>query len=265
MARACGDLSVPFFVAGAMARDILLNNVFGIETTRATQDIDLAIAVRNWDQFQALKDRLTATGEFDIVARRIERLYYKASRDRPGYPVDLIPFRGVERQDQTIAWPPEMAVVMNVAAYEEALSSAISVTIAQDLSLPIASLPGLALLKLFAWADRHNETPKDAQDLAILCRTYESAGNQDRLYGDKIDILEAVSHEFELASARLLGHDARATANASTLERATALLNNAKDLDRLTTQMAIEFRAADDSIAAAAKLLEQFKTGLLEN
>ena len=34
------SLKVPFFVVGAMARDIILTHGYGIETGRATQDID---------------------------------------------------------------------------------------------------------------------------------------------------------------------------------------------------------------------------------
>ncbi len=34
------SLKVPFFVVGAMARDIILTQGYGIETGRATQDID---------------------------------------------------------------------------------------------------------------------------------------------------------------------------------------------------------------------------------
>lgn len=183
----CREVGVQFFVAGAMARDVVLTNVFGIETTRATQDVDLAIAVASWQQFGALKDRLAATDCFTIDPRRMQRLYYRPTSTAFGYPVDLIPFGGVQQGDYTIAWPPDMAVVMNVVAYEEALWSAIPVAIAPDLTVPIASLPGLALLKLFAWLDRHNETPKDALDLAILFRSYESAGNQYRLYGGEIE------------------------------------------------------------------------------
>lgn len=52
------ELGLPYFVAGAMARDIVLTNVFGIDTGRATQDVDLAVALENWDQFKIIKEKL---------------------------------------------------------------------------------------------------------------------------------------------------------------------------------------------------------------
>jgi len=37
-----------YFLIGANARDILLFHVFGIRTTRATHDVDFAIALETW-------------------------------------------------------------------------------------------------------------------------------------------------------------------------------------------------------------------------
>ena len=52
------EFGLPYFVAGALARDIVLTNVFGIDTGRATQDVDLAVAVENWDEFKIVKEKL---------------------------------------------------------------------------------------------------------------------------------------------------------------------------------------------------------------
>ena len=151
---------------------------------------------------------------------------------------------------------------MNVIGYEEVLATAMLVKIADDLIVPIASLPGLAVLKLFAWKDRHAETTKDARDLAMLFRHYHAAGNQDRIYGEEMPVLEAVDYDIDLASPRLLGKDVSQLVSAATSEQIHGLLNNAKITDRLTTHMSAEFKTADDSIAAAERLLEQFKLGL---
>lgn len=54
---------------------------------------------------------------------------------------------------------------MNVAGFEEALTSSVCMEIDDDLRVQVASLPGLTLLKLVAWSDRGRETNKDAADL----------------------------------------------------------------------------------------------------
>ncbi|MDH3436776.1 MAG: hypothetical protein OEN48_07285 [Betaproteobacteria bacterium] len=43
----------PFLMAGAMARDLLLVYAHEIRSRRATKDVDLALFVKNWDDFEA--------------------------------------------------------------------------------------------------------------------------------------------------------------------------------------------------------------------
>lgn len=102
-------------LVGAMARDLLLLYAHGQETARATADLDIAIAVENWPQFDALRRRLIDTGGFTAEKDNLHRLHYTA-----GLIVDLIPFGGVETDDRNIAWPPEGAQVMTVLGYREA-------------------------------------------------------------------------------------------------------------------------------------------------
>ena len=248
-----------------MARDIVLTNVYGIDIGRATRDVDFAVAVANWDQFNLVKRKLVETGRFNASGKAEQRIYYRTRENKTGFPVDIIPFGGVEAPPQSIAWPPEKKIIMNVVGYAETLETALSVQIDKELVVAVASLPGLALLKLFAWQDRHDETPKDAQDLVVLCRGYHAAGNNERIYEEEIALLEAVDYDLDLASPRLLGKDVRRIASAPTLEQAKVLLTDQKRTERLVTHMAAELRGADDSITAAEILLEQFRAGLFDD
>lgn len=45
------ELECPYFVAGATARDLILVSLHGLRPGRATFDIDLGIAVENWQRF----------------------------------------------------------------------------------------------------------------------------------------------------------------------------------------------------------------------
>jgi predicted nucleotidyltransferase len=92
-----------YFLAGATAREIMLRHVFGRPPGRRTMDVDLGIAVRDWDHFQVLKSALIEQGGFQPHARMVQRLIYPS---KPSVLVDLIPFGGVESGDRTIAWPP---------------------------------------------------------------------------------------------------------------------------------------------------------------
>ncbi len=262
--RVAKELGVAYFVAGAMARDILLTNVFGIAAERATRDIDFAVAVENWPQFEDIKKLLTAGGMFEAAPKAAQRLYYKAQPNSQGTPLDIIPFRGVEQSQNTISWPPEMAVIMNVAGYEDALSAALLVEVEPGFSVHVVSLPGLTLLKLFAWADRGAENPKDALDLVTLFRRYADAGNQDRLYGEEIRLFESVGFDQDLASPRLLARDVCRIATPKTLAQVHALLCEPSTADSLVAHMSQGLMGNNDPVAAAQQLLDQFQAGLAE-
>ena len=130
------------------------------------------------------------------------------------------------------------------------------------MTVPVISLAGLALLKLFAWKERGIQNPKDASDLVTLLRNYHGAGNEDRLYGEELKVLEAAGFDPASASPHLLGKDVRRIARAETLTQASAILENPKQLDRLITHMASKLRYTDDAVEEAKRLLERFKYGL---
>lgn len=119
---AASDLAIGYFVAGAMARDIVMLNVFGFDTIRATRDLDLAVHVSGWDQFDALEQRLVDSHRFSVANSTVQRLYYSVT-----YPVDLVPFGGVVELDGNINWPPDQAFVMNAAGFDEALGAVLRV------------------------------------------------------------------------------------------------------------------------------------------
>lgn len=248
------------FLVGATARIILLENVFGLYTGRATRDIDFAFALEDWAQFQAIKDRLTTTAPFDEAGGAVQRLIYNAKSGN-GFIVDLIPFGGLQNSRNTIAWPPDMSIMMNVAGYRDAQSSAVQVEIEPGIVISIASIPGLAVLKLFAWVDRRLQNPKDAFDLLTLLRQYNEAGNQERVYEDAITALEAVEYDVELAGAWLLGHDASALSSLDTRVQLSAFFGGSELMERLAADMSKALRGHDTPLDYSRALLDQFLKG----
>jgi predicted nucleotidyltransferase len=163
---AAGD--IPFLLAGATARDLLLGHAQGIRIDRATEDVDLVFHVPDWAAFEQLRKKLL-DGEFSEIPRNgIHKLRYRGTLE-----VDILPFGGVERPDRTIVLPPDNAFTMSMFGFTEALKSSVTIKLPDDVSVQVVSLPALAILKLSAWRERNIREPgKDAYDLRLIIRSY---------------------------------------------------------------------------------------------
>ncbi|MDM5179103.1 nucleotidyl transferase AbiEii/AbiGii toxin family protein [Massilia sp. DJPM01] len=247
-------------LVGATARIILVEHVFGLPAGRATRDVDFAFAIDTWDQFDALRQRLIGQHQFQADAHTLHKLYYRPTAAPHAIPVDLVPFGTLGGEREEIRWPPDMAIVMNVAGFADALASAVSVEIGAGVSVAIASLPAIAVLKLFAWRDRRRGTHKDATDLTALMLLYHDI-DQERVYTVPEEVLEDVDFDIELGGVWLLGNDARKLSLAPTTEKLTAMLADTAQTDALISDMARALLTKADPDGHAARLLGQFKAG----
>ena len=256
-------LGIPFFLAGAAARDIVLVNLWGQSPGRATADIDFAFAVEDWTEFEKLREELQGTRRFARVPHKEQRLLYTDTEQGFQLPVDFIPFRGVTSERQTISWPPEGDFVMNVAGFEEAYAAALRIELEPGLVILVASLPGLAILKLVAWADRHPENNKDAADLYKIFSTFDSAGNQDRIFDQELELLEAVDYDLTLAGARLLGRDTARIADSPATGQIVRLLNSDTKVNLLISHMTMT-ASYEENAGSVRRLFDCFRRGYLE-
>ncbi len=196
------DLKLAFFIVGATARDILLQHTHGIHTTRATLDIDIGVFVSDWEQFRTLGEALVDTGKFSPT-RQTQRLLFDNE-----LLLDIIPFGGVAEENDSISWPPEYAIQMNVAGFQECYQHAVSVLVKTDpdLIVKVVSLAGLAILKLVSWDDNIERRGKDAADMFFVMINYIAAGNMDRFF-EEADILKEEASDYDRSSARFLGRE----------------------------------------------------------
>lgn len=252
--RIATELHIPYFVIGATARDILMEHVYALETTRATRDIDFAVAVPSWEAFAELKTHLIATGAF-LQGEAPHRLQF--CEGAGAYPLDLVPFDGVEHEGE-IAWPPDGDFVMNIAGYADAQDSALLVEIAPGFAVKIVSMPAMAILKILAWQDRP-DGDKHASDVMLLLRHYYEAGQFDRLYADGAELLAVVDYDLELAGAALLGRDARRDVTPDTFIQASNALADERKIDRFIAQAK---RSTTMQTERATRLLGAFLNAL---
>ncbi len=199
---------IPFFIAGATARDLVLYHVFGRDPGRQTRDIDTGILVPDWDAFYRVKQALLDAGL--TVTKRTHRLHDPDS----GMPIDIIPFGAIADAEGEIQWPPEHAVTMSVAGFQEAYDAALSVEMGQGYPIRVASLAGLTLLKLIAWRERGEESSKDAADFLTILLEYQHV-QDDRLWESYIPA-KRLDYDIERQGAFLLGYDLKMILSAPT-------------------------------------------------
>lgn len=244
-------------LVGATARDVLLTHVFGLEVRRATHDVDFAVAVKDWEQFEALRARLVARQSFKDGGRAKQRLYYKGDKGEYDYHIDLVPFGAISNGSNEIAWPPELKTIMNVAGYDDVLAAAELVQFSPGFIQKVVSIAGLAILKIVAWSDRGRVDPKDAHDLVHIMDSYANAGNFDRVY-EVEGVIEAGDHDPDIAGVYLLGLDIRQVASANTLDVLKQIIE--RDFDRLSTEMIKPLRHLEnvaERVTSRLRLLQQ--------
>lgn len=231
---AATTLGIELLIVGAFARDLHLVYAHGIPAQRQTEDVDLALAIRDWAMFDELRARLLASGSFG-ESQVAHRLLHGA------IPIDLVPFGGVESADRTIAWPPRGEVVMDALGFQEAQHVALDVRLPGNVQGRVVNLPALALLKLVCWQDRHLRSPrKDASDLRLIMTNYLQAGNEHRLWDEFLTWTQEVDFDYVVAGARMLGHDIGMLLDAAGRGRIARLLSAQSSEDQpgpLTLEM----------------------------
>jgi predicted nucleotidyltransferase len=256
------SLSLPFFVIGAMARDIVLEYCHSVRSSRGTRDLDIGIRVADWEEFRRLSAGLIGTGRFKEA--REPHAFLAGS-----YRVDIVPFGNISGQRKTISWPPQHEVIMSTEGFHDAYDSAMALRLRDNpaFDVKVPTIPGMALLKLISWHDRYPERPKDAEDLLFMMDHYAEAGNEDRLYAKEIELLQTEGFDPVMAGIRLLGRDIAAMVSEATGESLSSILKaetREQPRNRLTEDM-IKAPRLHDAFDKTFEKVKKLAQGFQEN
>ena len=194
------SIQTKFFVIGATARDIIMD-IHGEKSGRATRDLDIAIAVPDWNKYQQIENGLQQIGSFKKDKLQKQRFIYKDQ-----YILDIVPFGDIMKLDDKIFWPPDEETAMSVLGFTKVDKATNEVVIDKSLKLNIASLAGIFLLKIVAWNDRHTINKKDADDLGFILRNYFTI-NEGRVHINHADLYDDADFTIITAGACLIGRD----------------------------------------------------------
>ena len=230
------SIDVKFFVIGATARDIILS-IHGEKSRRATHDLDIAIAISNWDEYKTIEEGIVKIKDFEKDKSQKQRFIYKKD-----FELDIVPFGDIMKEDDKVFWPPDEQVAMSVLGFSEVNKTTSEINIDNDLIIKVASLAGIFILKIVAWLDRNQEMNKDADDMAFIINNYLNI-HQDRAIEKYYDLIYGVDNfKINVSGAKLLGIDINAILNTSpdTKEKITLIIETElkkEDESRLINQM----------------------------
>lgn len=195
LAEPSGITPESIMLIGAEARNLIHSALGHGFALRTTTDVDIALALSSWDDYDRIRALHPAHGATGIRFRL------------GGIPVDLVPFGGIE-QPKGIA-TPMIRTDLNVFGFSDAFRNSMPLALPNGVSIRIPHPAGYAALKMRAWMDRAPDGNfKDATDIAVALFWYrESQHVTDRLYGTDLHILEQHDFDQDLASARVLGRE----------------------------------------------------------
>ena len=237
------SIGTEFYVIGATARDIIFSGIHNQEPGRQTDDLDIAIAIPDWNKFEEISIGLCQVDGFYKSKKQKQRFWF-----RKVFMLDIVPFGEIARADKNIYWPPEETHAMSVVGFTDVAKHTLQVTVDNSFIINVASLPGIFLLKLAAWRDRHIETNKDAVDMAFIISNYLDI-NLERAADKHFDIYDDEDYTIYKAGAILIGRDIK-----------EILISNQVILDEFVGILQEEVDKEDDS--ALINQMMETHTGL---
>ena len=212
LAGCYAGIGAELYVVGATARDIALRLLNVEMQLRGTLDLDVAVSLERWEQFQQLSDVLLE--HYFVKLPERQRFRYVGKDGCNGYIVDIVPFGGIAEEER-VSWPPEGSPVMSVRCFNDVMSAADTVNVDGAFTFRIASLSGQFLLKLDTWQDHHLQTKKDAEDMVyILKNVYVAYALSREGLADEID-LETEHFDLVVAGAEWMASDLKRMLTAS--------------------------------------------------
>lgn len=206
-----GSRAQPMLV-GAFARDVWFWHLHGIETGRATEDVDISMEFPDWQGFQRFSEILCTLGFTQPILGHPEKFIDPGT----GQKLDLLPFGALSEDGRAIVWPADRSR-WSILGFDESYRTAAFMNVTPELAIRVATLPAMVLLKAVAFYERlEDRKRKDGADIGFTLDHYLQVGNKARLLdGADADIMDQVGGDIQLAGAVLLGRDVARMAQAA--------------------------------------------------
>ncbi len=237
----------PFVLVGASALGCFLDFRW-----RATNDIDISVSIE-LDELPAGLDRLPGWS----ADPRSEHRWLAPENVK----VDILPAGPKLRRAGTLRWPRsgnEMSLLGQRLAFEQARE----VQVASDLTIRVAPVPVVCVLKIVAYQDQPQARTRDLEDLAHIFDEYVPA-DDPRRYSDEV---HEAGLDFDVVSAYLFGRDIGALLNSEERAAVASFIAKVRDESdphgtqaRMANGAPVSWRRDPEALLAR---LEVFELGL---
>lgn len=221
---------------------------------RKTFDLDVAVALTDWAQYDDLTSALKENHFKKLKAH--QKFAYKGPNNDNDYEVDVVPY-GKVADDELVKWPPKGCPEMSVRCYDDVMACAIEVTI-DKIPVKIAPLAGQFLIKLDTWIDRNDRENKDAIDMRFILEQYYMARMMD---GDEIpDAVSLEGEDQKLWSAQWVADETRKMLSTEHLAYYASFLRDELDKEeesKLLQHLTIGHEESPEDWFAMLKSLEE--------
>ena len=228
--RGFDRFGIDFYIVGAVARDIWLNQIYDEPAHRTTKDLDLAVFIMNTAAYKTLQAWLVEQEGFIIAQSSAFCLLYPLATGTGTLAVDLMPFGAIADEAGDVYFSGRGLERISTVGFREVLAEAATVSTPTGEQWRIVTLPGILVLKLIAWQDRP-ERGKDATDIWNLVAVYFDLLTEE-IYTTHLDLLTEeetpdTANLTLLVGARVLGrHVGQLLAARPVQTRLVALLAN---------------------------------------
>ncbi len=257
--EAIEELGIEYFVVGAFARDIGMQaRGYQYPPSRKTQDVDLAVLVGSFEQYEALKSRISNIPGFTPHHIEPYRFIFKEA-----YEIDFLPFGGITDEKGQVELVAKATVILNMPGFDEIQPWTETVMTEEGVELKISSLPGVILLKLFAWEDRP-EREKDIHDIDYILKHFFDLHSEE-IFGEDSDIADLYAEEMlyfdKMVSARYVGRKMRDMLQESPAlnTRMLQLLKSQSEAFQMSRLMSF------DNIEDNQRIIQAIYLGMLDN
>ena len=259
--RGLEKFGIDFYLVGAVARNVWMTGINNIAPRRTTGDIDFAVLINDKGVYEALKTYLIITEGFQPYKGNEYVLIWKENLE-----VDLLPFGAIDDEDAKFNSNGLGLTSISLQGFSEIYNDGLpTLDLEGKHQFKFCTLPGLVLLKLFAWDDRPESRRDDIKDISDILNHFFDM-NDNEIFENHHDLFEKEEASLKHIAARVMGREMSKIAKKNELlfSRIVGILDSNTLVSQNSEMAKIMVEYYDNTIDDNVQLLKHLRQGFSE-